>query len=134
MEGTVFDPLRKKYVALTPEEEVRQHFITWLNTQRNYPLTLMASEYTLKIGRRSLRCDIVVFNRNLEPQIIVECKAPYVTLGNNVMQQIASYNTLLKVPHLIITNGTGTCVCSYNESLGRYEFAQDIPYHQNPQL
>lgn len=134
MEGTVFDPLRKKYVARTPEEEVRQHFITWLNTQRNYPLALMASEYILKIGKRCLRCDIVVFNRNLEPQIIVECKAPHVSLGNNVMQQIASYSTLLKVPHLVITNGAGTCVCSYNELSGKYEFAQDIPYHSNPQL
>ena len=129
MEGTVFDPLRKKNVALTPEEEVRQHFIGWLNTQRNYPLNLMASEYTIKIGKRSLRCDIVVFNRNLEPQIIVECKAPYVSLGKEVMHQISLYNTLLKVPHLVITNGTSTCICSYNGSSGRYEFANDIPYH-----
>lgn len=133
MEGTVFDPLRKKHVALTPEEEVRQHFIGWLNTQRNYPLALMASEYTIKLGRKSLRCDLVVFNRNLQPQIIVECKAPNVALGRSVREQIAAYNSILEVPHLIITNGNETYVCSYNEAIGKYMFVEDIPYH-NSQL
>ena len=74
MEGTVFDPLRKKHVSLTPEEQVRQHFIHWLNAEREYPLQLMASEYTIKLGNKSFRCDIVAFDNNLKPQIIVECK------------------------------------------------------------
>ena len=129
MEGTVFDPLRKKHVALTPEEKVRQHFIQWLHTQKNYPLQLMASEYTIKLGNKSFRCDIVVFDKNLNPQIIVECKAPHVKLCNSVLHQAFSYNLVLKVPHLIITNGTGTCICSYNPALEKYEFAQDIPHH-----
>ncbi len=133
MEKTIFDPLRKKHVALTPEEQVRQHFIRWLNTQRNYPLNLMASEYTITIGRKSLRCDLVVFNRNLEPQIIVECKAPYVTLDNTVLQQIASYNSILNVPHLAITNGEQTFVCSYNTCTRKYEFTGDLPFYSNTQ-
>lgn len=133
MEGTVFDPLRKKHVALTPEEEVRQHFITWLHTGRNYPLSLMASEYTIRIGHKNLRCDLVVFNRDLQPQIIVECKAPYVTLDNEVLQQAAAYNSILKVPHLIITNGVQTFICSFNTCSGRYEFATDLPYYSNGQ-
>lgn len=133
MEGTVFDPLRKKHVALTPEEQVRQHFISWLHTNRKYPLSLMASEYTIKVGNRSLRCDVVVFNRNLQPQIIVECKAPYVALDNQVLQQVAAYNSILKVPHLIITNGENTCICSYNNGTGKYEFANDIPLYTNNQ-
>ncbi len=131
MEGTVFDPLRKKHVAATPEEQVRQHFIQWLHTHRGYPLQLMASEYTIKLGRKNLRCDLVVFDKNLNPQIIVECKAPYVKLDNNVLAQIVNYNLILKVPHLIITNGESTFVCSYNPAVEKYEFVQDIPYHSS---
>ena len=131
MEGTVFDPLRKKHVSLTPEEQVRQHFIHWLNVERGYPLQLMASEYTIKLGNKSFRCDIVAFDNNLKPQIIVECKAPQVKLSNTVLQQVLNYNLVLKVPHLVITNGESTCVCSYNSQTGRYEFAQDIPYHSS---
>ena len=131
MEGTVFDPLRKKHVSLTPEEQVRQHFIHWLNTERGYPLQLMASEYTIKLGNKSFRCDIVVFDKNLIPQIIVECKSPQVKLSNTVLQQVLNYNLVLKVPHLIITNGAGTCICSYNSQLGKYEFVEDIPLHSS---
>lgn len=131
MEGTVFDPLRKKHVSLTPEEQVRQHFIHWLNAERGYPLQLMASEYTIKLGSKSFRCDIVAFDNNLKPQIIVECKAPHVKLSNTVLQQVLNYNLVLKVPHLVITNGESTCVCSYNSLIGRYEFAQDIPHHSS---
>jgi hypothetical protein len=131
MEGTVFDPLRKKHVSLTPEEQVRQHFIHWLNAERGYPLQLMASEYTIKLGSKSFRCDIVAFDNNLKPQIIVECKAPQVKLSNTVLQQVLNYNLVLKVPHLVITNGESTCVCSYNSLMGRYEFAQDIPHHSS---
>lgn len=131
MEGTVFDPLRKKHVSLTPEEQVRQHFIHWLNAERGYPLQLMASEYTIKLGSKSFRCDIVAYDNNLKPQIIVECKAPQVKLSNTVLQQVLNYNLVLKVPHLVITNGESTCVCSYNSLMGRYEFAQDIPHHSS---
>ena len=131
MEGTVFDPLRKKHVSLTPEEQVRQYFIHWLNAERGYPLQLMASEYTIKLGSKSFRCDIVAFDNNLKPQIIVECKAPQVKLSNTVLQQVLNYNLVLKVPHLVITNGESTCVCSYNSLMGRYEFAQDIPHHSS---
>ena len=131
MEGTVFDPLRKKHVALTPEEQVRQHFIHWLHAAKGYPLQLMASEYTIKLGNKSFRCDIVVFDRDLNPQIIVECKAPQVKLSNAVLQQAFGYNLVLKVPHLIITNGEATCICSYNHTLGKYEFAQDLPSHSS---
>lgn len=129
MNRTVFDPLRKKNVALTPEEQVRQFFIEWLNRERNWPLQLMASEYSIKFGRKSFRCDIVAFNRNLEPQIIVECKAPDVALDNKVLEQIITYNMVLKVPHLVITNGKETYVCSHNGATGKYEFREDIPYY-----
>lgn len=129
MYSVVFDPLRKKQVALTPEERVRQFFINWLHSRRNWPLQLMASEYTIKFGRKSFRCDIVAFNRSLEPQIIVECKAPEVELGKAVLDQILTYNMVLKVPHLVITNGAQTYVCSYNDAAEKYVFVEDIPYY-----
>lgn len=128
MENVVFDPLRKKNVVLTPEEGVRQFFIKWLQTERGWPLQLMASEYGIKLGRKTLRCDIVVFNRALEPQMIVECKAPEVVLDNRVLDQIVAYNIVLKVPHLVITNGNSTYVCSYSKEKERYEFVEDVPY------
>ena len=129
METVVFDPLRKKHVALTPEERVRQFFINWLHTERNWPLQLMASEYGIKLGRKSFRCDIVTFNRALQPQIIVECKAPEVQLTKAVLEQVLTYNMVLKVPYLVITNGNVTYACSYNSTTGKYEFSEEIPFY-----
>ena len=121
--------MRKKHVALTPEEHVRQFFINWLHTERGWPLQLMASEYSIKLGRKSFRCDIVAFNKELVPKIIIECKAPQVELGKSVLEQAIAYNLVLKVPHLVITNGKRTYVCSYNGATGKYEFAEDIPFY-----
>ncbi len=131
MKETVFDPLRRKHVVLTPEEAVRQHFIMWLNRERNYPLTLMASEYTISFNRMNYRCDIVVFNKALQPQIIVECKAPGTKLDRQVVDQIIRYNLILKVKNLIITNGVTTFACELNRSNGKYELAGDIPFYES---
>lgn len=131
MEKTVFDPLRKKHVALTPEEQVRQFFIKWLNVERGWPLHLMASEYAIKLGRKSLRCDIVAFGRDLQPQMIVECKAPDVTLGRSVLDQIMAYNVVLGVPYLVITNGCTTYACALDKDTGKYEFVEDVPCYSS---
>lgn len=128
MNESVFDPLRKKRVALTEEERVRQFFIRWLNTERGYPLTHMASEHSISFNRKRFRCDIVAFDKELNPLLIVECKAPQVALDRGVIEQIQTYNMVLKVPHLIITNGNTTYVCSFNPKEGRYEFVEDVPY------
>lgn len=131
MEKTVFDPLRRKYVALTPEEQVRQFFIGWLHTERLWPLQLMASEYGIKLGRKSFRCDIVAFSRDMQPQVIVECKAPQVALGRVVLNQIMEYNMVLGVPYLVITNGCTTYVCGLDKETGKYEFVEDIPFYSS---
>ena len=131
MDRTVFDPLRKKSVALTPEEEVRQFFIGWLSRERNWPLALMASEYVLKFNGRSYRCDIVAFNRQLQPQIIVECKGPGVKLGQQVVDQVITYNKILNVPYIVITNGGTTYICSLNKETGKYEYVADLPHYPN---
>ncbi len=129
----IFDPLRKKRVALTPEEHVRQFFIAWLNKERNFPLPLMASEYSICYNKQRFRCDIVCFNKALEPQMIVECKAPDVKLTNGVIDQIARYNMVLRVKYLVITNGSDTYVLKYNGADGKYEFASEIPFYESCQ-
>lgn len=124
---TVFDPLRKKRVPLTPEEDVRQKFIIWMHEKKGYPLSLMASEYSVKYNARDFRCDIVCFARNLAPQVIIECKAPGVRITGKVADQIARYNMALKVKYLIITNGVVTFAAKYDESGNKYVFTESIP-------
>lgn len=123
----IYDPLRKKEVALTPEEEVRQYFISWLIKERNYKAALMASEYSIKYNRRSFRCDIVCFNRQLQPFMIVECKAPSVKIDNAIIEQICRYNMVLKVKYLVITNGVITFAFEFSSESGSYKFISDIP-------
>lgn len=130
MKETIFDPLRRKQVALTPEERVRQHFITWLNRERNYPLSLMASEYAIEFHKMSYRCDIVAFNKRLQPLLLVECKAPEVSLTQEVIEQILKYNRVLGVKILIITNGVTTFALELNTEKGQYEFIPDIPFYE----
>ncbi len=129
MKEQVFDPLRKKYVTLTPEERVRQYFIQWLNKERNYPLSLMMSEYFMEFNSRRMRCDIVCFNKQARPMVVVECKSPDIRLDSVVVDQINKYNLVLKVDTLVITNGVQTYACRYSEDAGRYEFIEDIPYY-----
>lgn len=123
----VFDPLRKKYVALTPEERVRQSFIRWLNDARGYPLSLMASEYSIQLGKKDFRCDIVCFSSNLQPLLAVECKAPHVKLECEAAEQICRYNMVLKVRYLVITNGVTTFAFELDPESGSYRYISDIP-------
>jgi hypothetical protein len=125
----VFDPLRKKNVALTPEENVRQHFIKWLQEKRGWPLSLMISETEIKIGSVKFRCDIVCYNKQLEPQMIVECKAPDVKITEKTFEQIWKYALILKVKWLAITNGVATFACEYNNEAGKYLFIKDVPQY-----
>lgn len=101
----IFDVVRKKYVAATPEELVRQHVLHHLITDKHYPPSLLAIEYPLKLYETSKRCDIVVFNQQHRPAMIVECKAPTVKLTDKAFRQAARYNLKLQVPFLLIGNG-----------------------------
>jgi hypothetical protein len=101
----IFDPVRKKYVALTPEEWVRQHMIQYLEKEKMVPLHMMASERGLSINRMTKRFDLVVYNLSGKPTLIVECKAPTVALSEDVFFQIARYNLALKVNYLLVSNG-----------------------------
>lgn len=101
----IFDVLRHRFVALTPEEWVRQHFVHFLIGHRGYPMALMANEVALSVGNKSLRADSVLYDRSLRPQMIMEYKAPSVALTARVIDQIAAYNTLLHVGYLVVSNG-----------------------------
>ena len=93
----IYDILRRKYIALTPEEWVRQHFIHYLIEQKGYPAPLLANEIKLKIGDKTLRADSVLYDRSLQPRMIIEYKAPTIPLTQKVFDQISIYNFLLKV-------------------------------------
>ena len=103
--GEIFDPVRRKWVALTPEEVVRQTVIHYLHEKRGYPLELMQVEGTIALNGMSRRCDIVVYNTASVPKMIVECKRPDVALTQKVADQACRYNTVLRVPWLLMTNG-----------------------------
>ena len=106
----IFDPVRRKRVALTPEESVRQSVIHYLHNEKNYPYGLMQVEGTITLNGMSRRCDIVVYNTALEPKMIVECKRPDVALTQKVADQACRYNTVLRVPWLVLTNGKQTMI------------------------
>ncbi|NTW23282.1 MAG: type I restriction enzyme HsdR N-terminal domain-containing protein [Lentimicrobium sp.] len=101
----IFDPIRKKFVALTPEEWVRQNLIQYLSINKNIPLHMMACERGLVVNRMTKRFDLLVYNTSGKPVMIVECKAPSVVLSDDVYFQIARYNLALKVNYLLVSNG-----------------------------
>ncbi|MBQ4293967.1 MAG: type I restriction enzyme HsdR N-terminal domain-containing protein, partial [Prevotella sp.] len=96
----IFDMLRRKYVALTPEEWVRQHFVNFLVSHRGYPASMLANEVELVIGQKRLRCDTVLYGLRAEPRMIVEYKAPGINVTQKVFDQVAAYNMLLHVDYL----------------------------------
>ena len=101
----VFDPIRKIYCALTPEEEVRQKMLYYLVEQKKYPAGLIAVEYSIKVNGLPKRCDIVVFNKETKPKMIVECKAEYVSITQKVLDQAIRYYSGLNAEYLVLTNG-----------------------------
>jgi hypothetical protein len=123
----IFDILRKKYVSLTPEEWVRQHFVHYLIEEKNYPISLIGVEKKLTINGLTKRTDILVFNTYGEPHIIVECKAPTIKINQATFDQIARYNLKLQANYLIVTNGLDHFYCTMDFKNEHYQFLKDIP-------
>ena len=123
----IYDPLRRKMVARTPEEEVRQAVITWLRDVKGIPETRMESEWGFLYNRRRYRADVIVFDRALQPQLLVECKAPDVKLDRKVIDQVVRYTRVLPVRHILITNGTVTHLLARSDADGSYGFLAEIP-------
>lgn len=127
----IFDILRRKYVALTPEEWVRQHFIHYLVEHKNYPSSLLANEVSLQIGEKRMRADSVLYDNQLHPRMIIEYKAPNITLTQKVFDQITVYNLLLHVDYLIVSNGITTYICKMDYEKQTYKFLEAIPNYEN---
>ncbi|MFP4620364.1 MAG: type I restriction enzyme HsdR N-terminal domain-containing protein [Bacteroidales bacterium] len=123
----IFDDIRKKFVLLTPEEWVRQNFVKYLIHQKNYSSQLIAIEMTLEYNRLSYRADVVAYNRNMQPALIVECKAPEIKIGQEHFDQIARYNLQLRVEYLIVTSGIYHYCCRIDFEAGNYTFLNHIP-------
>lgn len=127
----IFDPLRRKYVTLTPEEWVRQHFVNYLQTEKNYPTSLMANEVSIKLNSLSRRCDTVVYNNQLKPIVIIEYKKSDVTITQQVFDQIARYNSVLRVRYLIVSNGLSHYCCEMNYDDLSFNYLEEIPDYKD---
>ncbi len=127
----IFDTIRKKLVKLTPEEWVRQNFISYLVNLKEFPASLMAVETKVNINGLSQRADIVSYNTQRKPVFVVECKAPQVKITNQVFDQVARYNIQLKTRLICVTNGLNH-YCALLDKDGRnYNFLEEIPtYNQ----
>lgn len=127
---TIFDILRRRYVALTPEEWVRQHFVHFLTEHMDYPPTLLANEKKLQIGDKVLRADTVVYDTQLKPRMIIEYKAPTISLTQRVLEQASAYNLLLHVDYLVVSNGLKHYCCRMDYEHHSYEFLEEIPLYK----
>ena len=125
--NVMFDVLRRRFVALTPEEWVRQHFVHFLIERKNYPQSLMANEISLSLNGMAKRCDTVLYNRDLTAKMIIEYKAPTIEISQKVFTQISHYNLVLKVDYLIVSNGLNHYCCKMDYVNQSYTFLAEIP-------
>tara|TARA_A100000171_G_scaffold46642_1_gene51686 strand:- start:347 stop:808 length:462 start_codon:yes stop_codon:yes gene_type:complete len=123
----IFDPIRKKFVVLTPEEWVRQHFIHFLASNLGYSMSRMSVETGNKYNQLQKRSDILLYDEFMKPLVIVECKAPSVKITQNAFDQIAVYNKTLKAKLLIVTNGMAHYACWFDEEEQKVSFLEKIP-------
>jgi len=122
---TIWDPLRKKEVALTPEERVRQWFINVLSRQMQVPMHMMMSEVGFKLGGKQFRADILIYDRSAAPLMVVECKRPETELTREVSDQAIRYNMALNVRYIAVTNGVKTFICRREDD--GFVFMDSVP-------
>ncbi|MBQ4519469.1 MAG: type I restriction enzyme HsdR N-terminal domain-containing protein [Bacteroidaceae bacterium] len=125
--NTIWDIIRRKYVALTPEEWVRQHFVHFLVEHKGYPASLLANEVALTLNGTSRRCDTVLYDRTLSPRMIIEYKAPHIPITQKVFDQICRYNLVFRVDYLIVSNGLSHYCCRMDYAHQSYQFLTDVP-------
>jgi type I site-specific restriction endonuclease len=123
----IFCPLRKKWFVLTPEEWVRQHVVQWLSQEKKYPLSLIAAEKTITVNQRTKRCDLIVYDLNGKPFLLVECKAPEVAITEAVFDQAARYNLTLNADLFLLTNGFNHYCCKMDYEKQQYVFLKELP-------
>lgn len=126
MKEQIYDPLRKKCVALTPEEGVRQSVIKWLHDVCGFSLNLMMSEYSFKYNGLNYRADIVVFDKNMSIKLLVECKAPSIKIDSDVISQGIRYNKVLGVQYILFANGVSMCGYKRDDISSEYHPIKDV--------
>lgn len=127
----VWDPVRKRWTAFTPEENVRQGFVSYLVNHKGYPISHIANEQAIELNGMSRRCDSVIYDKAGQPKVIVEYKRPTVTISQKVFDQIARYNLVLHVDYLIVSNGLKHYCVKMEYPAGKYVFLQDIPSYSD---
>ncbi len=130
----IFDRIRKKFVALTPEEWVRQHAVHYLQHELGYPLSLISVEKCIKVNNLTRRFDIAVFSRTGAIEILVECKAPEVAITQAAFDQAARYNLATGAKYLMVTNGLSHYYCHVDYGNGRYDFMPQLPAYRTSAL
>ncbi len=126
----IFDEIRKKFVRLTPEEWVRQHFLHLLVFHLGFPASLIAVEAGLKYNKMMKRFDILAYRADGRPCLVVECKSPEVEITQAVFDQVAMYNMTLTVDYLVVTNGKSHYACRVDHKNRTYTFLPDIPSYE----
>lgn len=127
----IFDVLRKKYVALTPEEWVRQNFVSFLVNHKGFLSGLMNNEVSLTQNGIKRRCDTLVSDKYGNPLVIVEYKAPDINITQKVFDQIVRYNYVFRAKYLIVSNGLNHYCCRINYDEGNYTFMKEIPFYDD---
>ncbi len=123
----IFDRIRRRYVLLTPEEWVRQHFILYLIREKNYPESLMAVEKQISINNVLFRFDLLTYTKAGKPFLIAEFKAPGVKISQEVFDQVVRYNMALKVERVVVTNGIHHYACQIDYMQNSYTFLNEVP-------
>lgn len=123
----IFDSIRKKFVALTPEEWVRQNFIQYLKTEKKYPESLMAVEKQIVVNHNPRRFDLLIYLRNGQPLLIAEFKAPDVKISQETFDQVVRYNMALRVERVVVSNGLQHFACEVDYKNNTYSYLHEIP-------
>ena len=126
----IFDPLRKKDIVLTPEEWVRQNLVRFLIDERHFPPSLISVEAGLKVNRLSRRYDVLIYNRGRDPFVLVECKAPSISINQKTFDQVTTYNLTVRARYLLISNGIKHYFAGYDSDLKKFQFLEDIPFFE----
>lgn len=125
----IFDIVRKKWLVLQPEEWVRQLIVSYLSKVLNFPLNHFSIEKSISKGMKKGRWDVLIFDYSMKPFFLIECKAPNISLTEDVIYQAAVYNIKLKAPYIVVTNGSNTSCLMVNQENNNFTFLSNFPFY-----